>query len=75
MGPPTLGLNTSAAPAGAFGSFSANTSFGAKPSGFGTNTSTFGLNTTGILKIFRFYFSFQHQNNFQAFRKCFNLFV
>jgi len=58
LGPPTLGLNTTATPAGAFGSFSGNQSFGAfgaantsnfgNTSGFGGNTSGFGGNTTGF---------------------------
>jgi len=48
IGPPTLGLNMSATPAGAFGSFSANQGFGGTSGGFGANTTGFGASTTGF---------------------------
>lgn len=46
MGPPTLGLNTSATPAGAFGSFAGNQSFGGGNTSFGGGNTTFGGGNT-----------------------------
>lgn len=49
IGPPTLGLNMSTTPAGAFGSFSGNPgAFGGNTSGFGVNATGFGGNTSGF---------------------------